>query len=270
MNDAGLVTTDHIEIDGQKYLDRDVRRMILDVKARMDNSFREVAKLLFMVYQKSLHVRWGFKDFGEYVEKDIGFGYRKAMYLTNIWGWYTEHVTRQDVLDAIWTEIGWAKAKEMVGIINDENADEWLEKARNMNAIELADAAKKYLLAMKEGEGDGKKKKSGDEAVDKTISFKLTESQKANVTEALEMAGKMSGSEKKGHNLDLIATNFLATNADSVAKDTLEFLATLERQYGVLIMAVRTTDKVVVYGQEVYQAVLDDARKEARGEKPTA
>lgn len=262
-----LATTDHIEIEGKKYLDKDIRKMILDTKARLDNGFKEVAKLIFTVYQKSLFVRWGFKDFKEYAEKDIGFSYRKAMYLTNIWGWYTEHVTRQDVIDAIWDGIGWTKAKEMVGIIDDDNADEWLEKARNMNAIELADAAKKYLQA-KSGKGDDKKKKS-DEPVDKTVSFKLTVSQKENVLQALEMAGKMSGSEKKGHNLDLIATNFMATNAQSVAQDTLEFLNLLEKQYGVLIMAVRTSDKVVIYGREVYDAILDDVRKEVKEGKPS-
>jgi ribosomal protein L12E/L44/L45/RPP1/RPP2 len=267
MNDAALATTDKIEIDGQTYLDRDIRKMVLDLRSRMDDSFKSVAKLLFTVYKRSLFVRWGFKDFGEYVEKDLNFSYRKAMYLTNIWSWYTEHVTRQDVLDAIWVEIGWAKAKELVGIIDDDNADDWLEKARNMNAIELAAAAKKYLEA-KDGK-EGSKKKEKNEAADKTLSFKLTESQKANVLQALEMAGKMSGSDKKGHNLDLMSTNFLATNADSVAKDQMEFLSTLERQYGILLMAVRTSDKVVVYGSEVYQAILDDLKKTPADQPPT-
>ena len=270
MGDSALATTDQIEIEGKKYLDKDIRRMILDTKARLDSGYHDVARLIFTVYQKSLFVRWGFKDFREYAEKDIGFSYRKAMYLTNIWGWYTEHVSRQDVIDAIWNEIGWTKAKELVGIIDDDNADEWMEKARNMNAIELADASKKYLQA-KDGKGDGKKRKGSDsEPVDKTLSFKLTVSQKENVMQALEMAGKMSGSDKKGHNLDLIATNFMATNAQSVAQDSMEFFGLLEKQYGVLIVAVRTSDKVVVHGSEVYQAILDDVRKELKEGKPTA
>lgn len=258
-----LAVADTIEIDGKKMKDGAIRQMIIDGRKNIDEQFRNVAKLLFVVYERSLFMRWGFKNFEEYTNADLGFSYRKANYLIKIWDWYTNHVSRQDVMDAVWQEIGWTKAKEMVGIINDENADEWLEKARSMNAIELAETCRKYLKALQAGGDDGGSTGS-NETPDKTLSFKLTPSQKGNVDDALTLASKASSSEKKGHNLDLICTNFIATNAESITRDAADFLGTVEKQYGFQILAVRTGDGTVVHGREVYDAVLEDARKEAK------
>jgi len=258
---SDLVVADGIEIDGQEYKDIDVRRMILDQIQRTDKALREIAKLLFTVYQRSLFTRWGFKNFQEYVESDLGFKYRKANYLVNIWSWYTENVHREDVMDAVWNEIGWSKAKELVGVITDENADHWLSRARDLNAVQLAEEARKYLQLQKgDGDGGGAASKGGDEF--KTMSLKLTVAQKENVEEAIELASKMSGSEKKGHNIDLISTNFIANNADSLARDSLDFLGLIEKQYGISILAVRLSDKTVIHGREVFEAIREDVRKE--------
>ncbi len=257
---SDMELSDAIEIDGQEYKDGDVRRMILDQIVKTDQALREIAKLLFTVYQRSLFTRWGFKNFQEYVEADLGFKYRKANYLVNIWSWYTENVHREDVMDAIWNEIGWTKAKELVGVITDENADHWLLRARELNAVQLAEEARKYLKLQAGGDGGGGGSSSTDEF--KTMSFKLTEDQKANVEEAVELASKMSGSEKKGHNVDLISTNFIANNADSLARDSLDFLGLIEKQYGISLLAVRLSDKTVIHGREVFEAIREEVSKE--------
>lgn len=272
MNDAqtepsDLAVPDAIEIDGQEFKDGDVRRMILEQIQKTDQALREIAKLLFAVYQRSLFTRWGFKNFQEYVEADLGFKYRKANYLVNIWSWYTENVHREDIMDAIWNEVGWSKAKELVGVINDENADHWLARARELNAVQLAEEARKYLK-LQAGDGDGDSSSGGGDEF-KTMSFKLTTDQKANVEEAVELASKMSGSEKKGHNVDLISTNFIANNADSLARDALDFLSTIEKQYGISLLAVRLSDKTVIHGREVFEAIREDIRKEITEAKPT-
>ena len=263
---TALETTDAIEIDGQEFKDGDVRRMILDQIQRTDQALREIAKLLFAVYQRSLFTRWGFKNFQEYVEADLGFKYRKANYLVNIWSWYTENVHREDVMDAVWNEIGWSKAKELVGVINDENADHWLARARELNAVQLAEECRKYLKLQDGGDGDGGGSSGGGDEF-KTMSFKLTEDQKANVEEAIELASKMSGSEKKGHNMDLMSTNFIANNADSLARDAMDFLGVIEKQYGLSLLAVRLSDKVVVHGREVFEAIRAVVQKEITGGK---
>lgn len=262
-NDESALTTvdDTFEIEGVRYKDQEIRQVILQSKETIDTNLRQVAKMMFVVYERSLFARWGFKDFTEYVNTDLGFSYRKANYLLNIWSWYANNVSRQEVLDAVWTEIGWSKAKELVGVINDENADEWLEKAREMNAIQLAEAARSYLKAMQGGDGDDKG--STSQSTDKSMSFKLTAAQKENIEEALQLAGKMAASEKKGHCLDLMATNFITNNAESFTRDSLDFLRILEKQFGISIVAVRNSDNTVMHGSEVYLAMLEEARKEA-------
>lgn len=264
-NGSEIAVIDSIEIDGKKYKDGDIRRMILKQISKTDQALREIAKLLFAVYQRSLFTRWGFKNFQEYVESDLGFKYRKANYLVNIWSWYTENVHREDVIDAIWNEIGWTKAKELVGVITDENADHWLQRARELSAVQLAEEARKYLQL--EGGDDGSGKSSGGDGF-KSMSFKLAEDQKENVDEALKLAEAMSGSDKKGHNLDLICTNFMATNADSLARNVLDFLSTIEKQYGVMLLAVRPSDRHIVHGSEVFEAIREDVIKEITQKQP--
>jgi len=265
-DEGEMDVTDAVEIDGKKYKDGDVRRMIIDQVGKANASNREIARLLAPVYQRSLWARWGFKNFEEYCGADLGLHYRKAIYFVNIWLWYAENVTRDDVTDAVWNEIGWSKAKELVGIITDENADHWIQLARDFSFTQFAEECKRYLRLQKDGDGGS----SGSTDEFKSMSFKLTADQKENVEEALKLAGGLSESEKKGHNLDLMATNFIANNADSLARDHLDFLGLIERQYGVSILAVRLSDKAVIFGREVFEAIREDCMKELRGEAKPA
>jgi hypothetical protein len=87
----------------------------------------------------------------------------------------------------------------------------------------------------------------------KMESFMLAPQQQLNVLTALERAGELTKSTKKGHNLDMICLDFLATNdfVSATKKDESRsrYLAKVEQLLGIRIIAVdakRPTD--VVYG----------------------
>ena len=81
--------------------------------------------------------------------------------------------------------------------------------------------------------------------------FPLFPEQKLNVLQALQKAGEISGSTKKGHRLDLICTDFLANNdivPGKVEENRMRLLAKMERVLGVKIIAIDEQVGEVVYG----------------------
>jgi len=73
----------------------------------------------------------------------------------------------------------------------------------------------------------------------------------------------MADSEKPGHALDLICTDYLATNG---AIDTVkEYLAKVEKQTGIRIMGYDMKNDVVVYGAELLDE-LEEVEEDSGGD----
>lgn len=87
----------------------------------------------------------------------------------------------------------------------------------------------------------------------KMEAFMLAPAQQLNVLTALERAGELTNSTKKGHNLDMICLDFLATNDFASASKKVEsrakYLAKIEQVLGIRIIAVDARNpNDVVYG----------------------
>jgi hypothetical protein len=83
--------------------------------------------------------------------------------------------------------------------------------------------------------------------------FGLYPAQDENVTAALARAQQLSKSEKVGHNLDMICTDFLATNDFRGSDDPnnwRRFLAKYEQLLGKCIVVLDPATKTVWYGAE--------------------
>ena len=94
--------------------------------------------------------------------------------------------------------------------------------------------------------------------------FNLTPEQKANIELALERAKQLANSERPGHCLDLICTDFLSTN-DFRRKDDpdrhLVFLAKFERLMGKRLVVIDAATWVIEYGMDALSRaaeVLED------------
>ncbi len=70
---------------------------------------------------------FGKRGFEDYIEKELGVKYRKARYLINIYDYFTALGIDETKLG----QMGWSKAKELVGKATKENFDELVEFANN-------------------------------------------------------------------------------------------------------------------------------------------
>jgi hypothetical protein len=86
-----------------------------------------------------------YPSFERYVEDAVGIDFRKAKYLVSIWWWFGVEQRADPKLLMGAQEIGWSKAKELVGVVDPKNADEWFEIAKTKKRDYLVKAAKAAL-----------------------------------------------------------------------------------------------------------------------------
>ena len=65
----------------------------------------------------------------EYVDHESGFSVRSINYMVAIWWWFSALKSFPIIKDLI-REIGWKKARALVGIADDANYEQWFERAR--------------------------------------------------------------------------------------------------------------------------------------------
>ena len=76
------------------------------------------------------------------------------------------------------------------------------------------------------------------------------------MNQALTIAGEMANSDKSGHLLDLICTEFLATNGQVSNLD--EYLAKVERITGMTLIAYSKADEGIVFGGDSLDEILGE------------
>ena len=89
----------------------------------------------------------------------------------------------------------------------------------------------------------------------------LFPAQHENVMMAIKRASELSHSDKRGHNLDLICTDFLATNDFKLENDPemqLRILAKFERLFQKKIMVVDPVNRRILYGMEALEMIATD------------
>jgi len=274
------------------------RKRAKELSAELDLGYMELARILYQLRDTPaaddprrgpVYTSWGYSSFGEYVEAELGINEKKAERLRSIW--FTLEVQLRDMdpkLKERIVNLGLGKVRELIRVLTMRNAEQWIEIAEKTsyrgllrevkdekrrqgieeailtsgveNAPEIAqesrsDESPLPLIPPSEAE-EGEFKR-------KTFSFAPT--QMANVLLALQKSSELSGSEKDGHNLDLICTEFLATN-DILAGDTdlarkIRYVAKLERALRIKLVAIDPETDEVCYGIASLQA----AHKEAVG-----
>jgi len=228
----------------------EIREKVKVLRAQAEETYWELSAALNEVYQGSLYQAWGFDKWADYVEKELDFTTRKSQYLIGIQEWFGKMPPNVQK----WVrELGWSKAKELVGVVTAENAAEWKKKIEGKSVREIIEMIKGAKRDGEDGGGDGGGE--GAEETSKKMSFTLFPAQFENVERALEKAKKMAESEKPGHALDMICTDFLTNNGGT---DTVkEYLAKVEKHTGVRIVGYDTKNDVVVYGSELLDELAE-------------
>lgn len=143
------------------------------------------------------------ETFKDYIEEEMGLPYRKAMYLTSIYN----ALATSGVPWAKVKDLGWTKLKDLAPILTLENVDEWVERAKNMTALQLIEAIKQS----KSGATTTTSTTSDANAAEKvvTLTFKLKQDQKDLVKEAVDKMKEDSGTEYDSVAIERIAMQYL-------------------------------------------------------------
>ena len=111
----------------------DIRSHVIDVRKQIDSLLLDLAKNLSEIYHKEYYVDWGYKTFEAYVIGELDYSYRKAKYFVEIW----DAVKHTDLDVSRIEAVGWSKMAEIARIMNEDNAELWLEKAEKMTVKDL-------------------------------------------------------------------------------------------------------------------------------------
>jgi len=228
-----------------------------DCRKRIDSVNFDLAEVLYTIHQEALYTRLGYENFVEYVENDLDFEKRKAQYFISMWAYYGVKLAgNPEVMDKVKT-IGWTKAKDLIGVVTPDNVDQWVETAKQVSAPKLLELARGALQKMADdpdADVDPADLPTGEKFNSKN--FKLTDEQLHNVELALKKAAEMAESDKPGHLIDQICTNFLALNAGVDNLDGLPYLLkSLEENFGITILALKRNSVDVVYGEDAIDAI---------------
>lgn len=129
------------EVIDQKEADR-VRIRVIQLRDQMSEGYFEMGRLLHRISKQGLYAQWcrpdgqRYDSFGEYVEHEVEFKLRKAKNLMSIWWWFAEKLNDPALAEKV-KDIGWTKASALVGVVNTNNADAWIERAKGLKLKEL-------------------------------------------------------------------------------------------------------------------------------------
>lgn len=223
----------------------EVLNKVVELNQTVQESYLQLAALLYEVRERRYYRQLGHETFEAYLENGPGLKIRKGQYLASI---QEKLVAIAKIPKEDLKCIGWRKAGAIASLpqeyFRNGKAKEWVEKAKTTVVLVL-DAEIKRV----KDEALGKKIDSEGPIGKKT--FYLFPPQLKNVENALEISKRLSGSDKSGHNLDMICLEFNASHLEEEADRINFILDSVRRVYGVECIAVKIKGKeeVIVYGQ---------------------
>lgn len=233
-----------------------VRDRIRMLKEIVDKAYLEFTELLYEAAEGRYFKEWGFSEFKEYVEAELGWQERK--------GWYFVAIQKKLILDAgvpkqELESVGWSKASQLASLPPEEMKNPtkrkaWVETAKKSTHVELrAEIAKSKNKALGE--------KKYEEKVYETITFGFHPEQMKTVKLALDIAKKVSGDEKKvSFLMEMICLSFAAERCEEMNVKLERILQSAERVYEIELVAVRVKgkDREIVHGGDLMKRILKD------------
>ena len=231
----------------------EIRKKLVWYSTEISQTYFDFAKLLQKAFETRMYEGWGHPTWKDFVESELHISLRKAQYLQRIHHWFVTVLKDDSVIERV-RHLGWTKVGRLVGVVDEENVDEWVERAEQMTVSQLED----YIRQLRKGGEPG-----GDGQEDaKTLTFKLYPGQHENVEEALELAGRITNAgdqPKRGHLLDLICTTFRTDHVfqtkpgDKLLK---HYLTKLGAIADVTLIATERSGEIIVGQKFLKRAVL--------------
>lgn len=245
-----------------------VRERVQELRDQIDNDYKELCKLLWVVSKKSLYESWGFANFKEYVQTEVVFKITKAMYLVQIWEHLYERQMDKSIFDKVMT-VGWTKAKELVHVVTKENVDEWVEKARHVTVESLIKEVKAHLSKMIPDDPAEATAKADSGEVDNTpaaestkhINFAFKVGDYFTVSKAIDRVKNSAPGITNGAALAAACQDFLGSNPE---KDTgpefaVEVLQKYESLFGLKLVIFSAETRDCLHGFDYLKTLTQEA-----------
>lgn len=243
----------------------DLRTRVVDLRKQIDNSSFELGRVLYYIKINHQYQDWGFDTFKSYLEAEEPGSSSRLRHLIDLQEWFVEKIQDKKKIASI-QELGWTKALQVkkgmeLEAREDkqmEALDHWTDTAKEASLRSLTDAVKteqvnKSLERKKDAEEnpDHTKPVEADETFN--LSFKLYAEQYKNVTDAIALAQKASGSDVKSNNLSLICLEYISSVdlGKNHEETRLKYLAKIEEQLNGKIVFIDNKTEEVIYGQEL-------------------
>lgn len=247
-------------VKGETYEEH--RKKILDAVTAAEDKTWEVSLLMSEVYDNEMYLQWGFGSFKDYVDQELGFEVRTAQHHINIQKWFGILPPKA----VKWAkDLGWTKCRILLSVVTKENVDEWKRKVKGKTVKEIQDLLKESRKEETEEGSEG----SSEPAKEKLIPFRTSfyPEQDANVKRAIDHVKEIAGTDKTSHALDLICTEYNATNVGDTSLQ--DYLVKVEKNTGVRLMAYSITDDAWVYGSELIQELEEKDNSAKESETPS-
>ena len=155
----------------------EVRKELRKLADQVRDDYIELAELLYETRSNQYHQQWGYASFSDFTEKELDMKPRKAKYLADI----CDTLKR---LNIPWSEIqgiGWRKAGAISAGMNQDNAQERIEMAKDTSLRQLEEKMKA--------------ERQGREEVEEVarMALQFTEEEHSIVIAAIEEAMKEEG-----------------------------------------------------------------------------
>lgn len=121
---------------------KEVRERLSELREQIDQSYFEMAKLLWHANEHKLWKDWGYQSFRDYVDSNLQFEIRKAQILVQIWSAVVK--VNQEKFAKRMAGIGWSKAAIIAGALPEaKDPEELVDRAEKKGREELRNYVKK-------------------------------------------------------------------------------------------------------------------------------
>lgn len=221
--------------------------------------YMPIAESLYRLWFDDRHVkRWGFPSWTAWAATELPMGLRMANYMRLIFMWFRVDHPLPQKLDARLQRLEWTKARLLVRKVTSMNAEEVIGLAERSTRRELETALKTSAVAPPSPS-------TSESERFRLVRFHLADdradavSPYAVFSQAVAAAKAISGSDNLGHNVSLIAQDFLA-GVGGRGRSIAAYLRGLEAMLGLRLVAIDTQRADIVYGADVLRTLAAHGR----------
>lgn len=262
-----LVVLDESEQDNFAMSSDEHRDQIMQCVTNLQFNFISICQLLYQAQKLRRYESWGYTSFKEYAQKELGFKYGKAKALVNLW----QHIGSKDreMFDKLMS-VGWDKANEISRVVNRENVDEWVDKAKILSADDLKREVKGYILALVPRDSE-EALKLEEQAVESGAAaimgephyrnFTFDYDQLQTVNQAIVQIKRMNPEiQSEAACIAWMAAEYIASNDFDEESDgeraTVDVVSRMCSQRGIDAVLVRKHDSTILQGQDTLHEIV--------------